>query len=332
MKDNQQLEFETTSAPTSEPSTASATDGVRPTASQSVHTCVTTTALQGPDRFKCLPPSCHTLLQNLIETYGIGRPFITNCPELSVRFSLNSGSVQRSLQRLALAELVQKQQARIGAFQGFELLLLPACNEYLFTRNNGFAPTSATSPARPNSTKIERGYYYSSLPLEAEPVLQLSDEQLDLLFPHLTEIGFNARVLRLVVEEIAGGKRSLGGLYESLEHAEFALENGPMKDRAGREVDHPFLYIKKSLLKTGYFDNPKGFLTIEERQLRDLKERREASEKALKEMEELAFKEWVASLSEGDKRVALAKIHIGGPEMQRLRQFWRTTVHDEHRQ
>jgi hypothetical protein len=111
------------------------------------------------------------------------------------------------------------------------------------------------------------------------------EHHLSTIYPHLNSIGFEKSQLQDVIQSWKANNLNLEHLSESLQRAEYAIENKSF------QMDDPLNYIYKSLMK-GTFRKPPGFKTRAELQAEEIL----SEQKRISEMKDEAFVAWCENL------------------------------------
>lgn len=265
---------------------------------------------------------CHTLISHLINTYGIGETFYTNCPAIHQDTSVSCDSVLRILTEFQDLSLLRKQRYRKGRFQGLEIVLLPACNEYLkFRQNHKMGLATAPSAATTEAPSIGSSLISSTTDPEAQKIIALTDDVIEESFPQLSSINFGRDQLAQIVENRLRTGRSLKQIMLALNNAEWALTNGALIDSKGAPVENPLNYLFSVINRVGFYSLPKGLITPDEeaalkaeKQLSDIK-------MAKKRTVDAKFEIWCSNLNSDERKEILAG-HRHGPQNAWLRKHW----------
>ena len=130
---------------------------------------------------------------------------------------------------------------------------------------------------------------------EEEYIYLLLLEKFHLMFPSLHDIGFEKAQIQDVIRSWKLNKLDLDDLPESLQRADYAVENKSFK------MNNPLNFVYSSLMK-GTFRKPTGYKSRAEIQAED----RLAEQKQISEKNDEAFQLWCDNLSP-DKRTKLCK-------------------------
>ena len=110
-------------------------------------------------------------------------------------------------------------------------------------------------------------------------------EKINIIYPNLHGIGFEQSQLQDVIQSWKTNKLDLDQLPESLQRADFAVENKSFK------MDNPLDYVYKSLMR-GVFRKPPGFKSMAEIQAEEML----AEQRHIADMREDAFQLWCDNL------------------------------------
>ena len=100
--------------------------------------------------------------------------------------------------------------------------------------------------------------------------LQLLDEEtLAFHWPELAKQGFGMEQIGQIIRRLEQINVKKDKVINGLNHAEWALENGCMKDAKGEPVDNPVNWVFSILARQGYYPRPPGYVSPEEKMEQD---------------------------------------------------------------
>jgi hypothetical protein len=160
------------------------------------------------------------------------------------------------------------------------------------------------------------------LKIDREKTLSISQERISMTWPKLAAAGFGADQVEQIGRALAELGKPTDRIVQSLDHAEWELENGKMMDKEGKPVADPCSWVFRSLARTGYYRRPAGYVSAEEQAIRDAEVEVKAQAQARQKAEISRFEAWRDSLSAAALHDAL-KGHPGGPKDAWLRKVWK---------
>ena len=261
--------------------------------------------------------------------------------ELSQALDIPYGTVRWAIAGLERENFLAKRKFRKGRVQGIAITLneqlcrdfhrkriqgeegetqgnnLHHSNEQ--TKSQTFSQTlprthSRTDTSPPLEKKKEESSFYSR-------IREFTDEDVAFFYPCLAAIGFGGEQMRQIADRLEQVAKAADKVFVSLEHADWELGQGPLRDKEGEEVASPLGFIFNALARTGYYRKPKGYVTAEEQAARDLEEKAKAARQSRERKERAEFELWRDSLDE-EERERLLEGRIG-PEEQWLLRQWR---------
>ena len=100
--------------------------------------------------------------------------------------------------------------------------------------------------------------------------LQLLDEEaLAFHWPELAKQGFGMEQIGQIIKRLEQIDVKTDKVISGLHHAEWALENGCMKDAKGEPVGNPVNWVFSILARQGYYPRPPGYVSPEEKMEQD---------------------------------------------------------------
>lgn len=156
----------------------------------------------------------------------------------------------------------------------------------------------------------------------------LTEQDIEFHWPKLAGSGFGTHQIRQIIDRLEQKNLPLSNVMPGLEHAEWALEHGLMKDKDGQSVQHPTNWVFQILAKQGYYPRPVGYVSPQEQAELDAAEERKRLAAALEERLQAECAAWIAELPEGERRAIVGddsgKIRV--PAEVALRNYFRAEV------
>lgn len=244
------------------------------------------------------------------------------------------GTIRDILRKFEQAGLIRKAKHVQGGLQGLRITLAGelGAGGGLSTGGSG-TPSRLSNPTVGSRSLKER--FDSHLSVQAgtparEPgaeearfrLLALSDEDIAFHYPHVAHTGFGREQMGQVVARLDQLGKGPERVATALEHADFELGQGPLRDKDGQPVANPCGYLFNSLARTGYYRRPPGFVSGEEQAALDAEEEAKARRAARERTARADFEAWRAGL--GQAELARALSGCKGPEEQWLRHYYET--------
>jgi hypothetical protein len=154
--------------------------------------------------------------------------------------------------------------------------------------------------------------------------LSISEERIQLTWPHLARHGFGVSQVDQIVQALAELGTAPDKVVQGLHHAEWELEHGRMLDKKGVPVADPCSWVFRSLARTGYYRKPPGYVSPEEQALLDAEETAKKLAATRQRAEQAEYEAWRAGLTPEALQAAMAG-YVGGPKEQWLKSHWRKT-------
>ncbi len=152
--------------------------------------------------------------------------------------------------------------------------------------------------------------------------LSISQERVELTWPHLAATGFGSHQIEQIVLALQELGKPTDKLVQALDHAEWELEHGQMLDKTGGPVADPCSWVFRSLSKTGYYRQPKGYVSPEEQAIRDEADRLENIRRERTRLDEERFLAWKESLTTEEVK-NVVQGYPGGNKDAWLKKVWR---------
>lgn len=283
----------------------------------------------------CMTDTQAQVLAFLVRT----RVEVIKYEELSQALDIPYGTVRWAVAKLEKDRFLAKRKFRKGRIQGIAVTLSEAaCQDFMRKRmgegeRTGSAPKQHTTQ-QSNYHTTQFTHHHTLKSADKDPLLKrdreedsvclklrsLSEEDLEFHYPNLARTGFGVEQIRQVLERLAKVDKSPARLFESLEHAEFELGQGPLKDKDGEVVGNPCAFVFTALAKTGYYRRPKGFVSAEELAAQEAEEQLAVVLKARERTEAARFEAWKAGLTSAERAAILA--NRMGPEEQWLKNHY----------
>ena len=141
-------------------------------------------------------------------------------------------------------------------------------------------------------------------------------------WPHLQRTGFGRKQLEQILAALEELGKSADMVVQGLDHAEWELAGGAMRDKDGQPVLDPCSWVFRSLARTGYYRRPKGYVSPEEQAARDAEEEARAVAVARRKAEQAQFETWRDALAQEELERAM-RGYPGGPKDAWLKSVWR---------
>ena len=166
---------------------------------------------------------------------------------------------------------------------------------------------------------------------------QLSENDIAFHWPELAKTGFGTDQIRQILRRNREVAIPSQRVFQSLNHAEWALAHGTLSDSSGNPVRSPNAWVFTILARQGYFPRPDGYLSPEEQVKRDEAEVERTRKRALcEELEEAqhsakkrleftqeSFERWSVNLSQEEKDAILTSDSPHPlPESARLHRYF----------
>lgn len=268
-------------------------------------------------------------LHFIIDNEPDGDDYILNRHAVARALQLTEISVKRYFAEFAELGFFRKETYRHGVCQGLRLFLVRSrCQAFkqhdptldlshdpthdprdvpTMTRGRGAEPTDDPTPYK-EDRKIEN--------------LSISSERIAMTWPNLHRAGFDREQFEQIIAALAELGKPVDKVVGSLDHAEWELTQGAMRDKEGQSVLDPCAWVFRSLARTGYYRRPKGYVSPEEQAARDAEEEARAVAAAWRKAEQTQFETWREALSPEQLAEAMHG-YPGGPRDAWLKAAWR---------
>lgn len=286
---------------------------------------------------RSLPENKRRFLHFIIDGEPVGDDYIISRQTVARALHLTEISVKRYFAEFADLGFFHKETYRRGVCQGLRLILSrPRCQAFkrhdptLDLRHDPTAalandPTGRGSgtdalPHDPtNDPTVAPTFFKEDRKKES---LCLSSERITLTWPNLARAGFGREQLEQIAAALAELGKSADKVLSGLDHAEWELASGAMRDKDGQSVLDPCAWVFRSLARTGYYRRPKGYVSPEEQAERDAEEEARAVAVARQKAEQARFEAWRDGLS-SEELARVMRGHPGGPRDAWLKAAWR---------
>ncbi len=285
-----------------------------------------------PQLYDQLTDKQKTVLHFLV----LKRPQIIRYIDIAKLTGISEGSVRTIISRFKKLNILESRFARMGNCQGMKITL----NEDVVRSLPFFKQTTpVTNPEHDPVTNPDGDKRTLEQPLEhskkdrkntslsiLEKLQKLTDDDIRFFYPSLHQAGFGVSQIHQVIDRLEKIDRPLDKIFQSLDHAEWELENDAMLDKNGNRVQDPCSYVFNSLARTGYYRRPKGYESPDERALKDQEEEARALQEAQRKKEMAAFEAWRGSLSQEEMDTITQNSY--GPQEEWLKHYYRKHVAD----
>ena len=288
---------------------------------------------------RSLPENKRRFLHFLIDNEPAGDDYIVSRNSVAKSLHLTEISVKRYFAEFADLGFYHKETYRRGVCQGLRLFLVRSrCQA--FKRLDPMLDLTPVGSREPSHDPTS-GHFVGSDPTvdpKTDPTLapsfnkeerkkdslSLSSERIALTWPHLHRAGFGPEQLAQIATSLAELGKAADKVVSGLDHAEWELANGSMRDKDGNTVLDPCSWVFRSLARTGYYRRPKGYVSAEEQAARDAEEEARAVATARQKAEQAAFEAWRDGLAP-ETLAAAMRGFPGGPRDAWLKAYWRKT-------
>jgi len=275
-------------------------------------------------------------ITNRVHTYLARNPNVyTQYKEIALKTGGSVDHVKRIVGDLRKGGHVKTEEFYDHSLRGVHIVVLNISalqvnqNINFNTTNNATHDATHTAThnaihydAHTNPSKIDRSFSNNNLSVYQEKLLNLTDKDIDEMWPALFKEGFGMFQIEQILERLDKRGASADRVMKGMDHANYELEKGKVLDKEGKAVEKPLGYIFNALANTGYYRAPKGYVSPEEQALIDekreldrlkaMKEELEQQRMAVQEYEnEENHQAWLDSMTE-DEKAALVKAHRAG--------------------
>ncbi|MYL85351.1 hypothetical protein GTA51_19855 [Desulfovibrio aerotolerans] len=272
--------------------------------------------------------SAQKVVLEYFERYG---SHIANYDVITAETALPYRTVRRGIDKLVSLGWLEKHPWYQGSSRGLKFEFSPQTGQDKRTgqtdrangqdkrtgqtdRANGQDKRTGQTDRMPASYKEEIDRYSLSI--------YLSPERIATTWPHLSRTGFGRDQLHQIAQALSELGKPMDKVLQSLDHAEWELEQGKMTDKDGQPVADPCSWVFRSLSRTGYYRRPKGYVSPEEQAAKDAEEEAKAVTVARQSAEKAQFEAWRDGLSPDELADAM-RGHPGGPKDAWLRSVWK---------
>lgn len=132
----------------------------------------------------------------------------------------------------------------------------------------------------------------------------LTEDDLAFHWPNLAKVGFGTCQIRQIIGHLTKVNIGLEKVIQGLNHAEWELETGDMRDKSGAPVVSPLDWVFTSLSRNGYYRRPAGYVSPQEQAELDAAEEAKRRTEACEVRQKAEFDAWSAVLLP-EERVAI---------------------------
>jgi hypothetical protein len=229
-----------------------------------------------------------------------------------------AGAVRGALERLYRRGFIIRARAAAGSLKGnryaFTAEPCPHITPYaameLGTDSNMHSTAQSGEIAAPSILKeIDRKNTLSISSEERERIRLESLGEADIAFywPKLAGSGFGTHQIRQIVQRLDQRGLSLCSVMQGLEHAEWELERGLMKDKEAKAVELPVNWVFTILANQGYYPRPSGYVSPQEQAELDAAEEQKRLAAAQEERFKAECDAWVSGLPPDERSAILGK-------------------------
>ncbi|EFL50853.1 hypothetical protein DesfrDRAFT_2429 [Solidesulfovibrio fructosivorans JJ]] len=268
-------------------------------------------------------------LHFIIDNEPDGDDYILNRHSVARALQLTEISVKRYFAEFAELGFFRKETYRHGVCQGLRLFLV-------HSRCQAFKQHDPTLDLTPDPTHEPKDVPTMAPVKAPEPTgdptinkedrkienLSISSERIAMTWPNLHRAGFDREQFEQITASLAELGKPVDKVVGSLDHAEWELAQGAMRDKEGQPVLDPCAWVFRSLARTGYYRRPKGYVSPEEQAARDAEEEARAVAVAWRKAEQAQFETWRDALSP-EKLAQAMHGYPGGPKDAWLKAAWR---------
>jgi len=301
---------------------------------------------EGPENFKKLinnfPITRFTKNQQIVYGFLLNNPqIITSYNYLEKTLNIPVQTLRHILRKFEKLELISKSKyCGPDNIQGLKIQLLKNIEHINRTHHMNTPPEQFNRTVQNPSIKIDRENISLSkkkegggaeIEIAKKKLLDLTDQDIKFFWPHLYDAGFSTSQIKQVIECLDKKNKQPNFVFQSLDAAEYALENGLMLDKHGQKVQNPNSYLFRCLAKDGTYTPPNGYVSPERQAEQTAREEAERiiEEKRKKQEagKEAAFLEWLDSLSDKDKQEICKNSPSKKVSRQYLKSHWLKNIY-----
>ena len=135
---------------------------------------------------------------------------------------------------------------------------------------------------------------------------QLSENDIAFHWPELAKTGFGTDQIRQILRRNREVAIPSQRVFQSLNHAEWALAHGTLSDSSGNPVRSPNAWVFTILARQGYFPRPDGYLSPEEQAKRDEAEEERKANTQQSILLQKRFEHWCENLTQEERTAILS--------------------------
>jgi hypothetical protein len=282
---------------------------------------------------RSLPVNKRRFLHFIIDNEPAGDDYIISRQAVANALKFTEISVKRYFAEFADLGFFRKETYRHGICQGVRLFLVRSrCQAFKQcdpTHDPTVGPTIKKDPTHDPTVDPKKAPTHDptlhNVDRKIENLsLSLSSERIALTWPNLFRSGFGPDQLAQISQALTELGKPADKIMQSLDHAEWELEQGQMTDKDGQPVADPCSWVFRSLARTGYYRRPKGYVSSEEQAAKDAEAEAKAVTAAKQAAEQAQFEAWRDGLSP-EKFAEAMRGHPGGPKDAWLKSMWKKT-------
>lgn len=237
---------------------------------------------------------------------------VSNYDGIIAETGLPLATVRRTVNKFVSLGILAKSSWRSGSLRGLQFTFFGA------TEQDNRAPQSSRIPPQDNPAGLPDASLFSP----ERKALSLSPETLTTCWPTLAKAGFGLEQLRQIERTLRDQGKDIGRVFQGLDHAEYELERGQMRDKDKQPVADPCSRVCAVLARTGYYRRPRGYVSPEEQAAKDAETEAKAVVATRQAAEQAQFETWRDGLS-AEELSAVMRGHPGGSQEAWLKKMWR---------
>jgi len=266
-------------------------------------------------------------LHFLIDNEPLGDDYIISRRAIAKALQLTEISVKRYFSEFAELGFFHKETYRQGICQGVRVFLVRSQCQAFKRNDSTYDPTIDLTPKYDSTIDPTAAPTNDPTVINVERQIEnlsvsLNTERIVMTWPNLAGAGFGTDQLAQIGQALAELGKPTEKVFSSLDHAEWEIEHGQMKDKDGQPVADPCSWVFRSLARTGYYRRPKGYVSPEQQAAQDAEEEARAVIAARQKAEQAQFEAWRDGLSPDEMANAM-RGHPGGPKDAWLKAVWK---------